>query len=335
MDFCEKYGMAVNEVKTKILVINGTNKDREEFVCKGVTVRHAKSYIYLGSPFTEDGNIRNVIVMHVKSRNADLNKFKIFCRVNATMPYMYKKMVLEAAIISSLLYGCESWLTEQFKSLEKSYIGALKALLGVRETTRTDIVLLETGMPTLIEFIRKKTASFVKKNVRGDIDETPLAKVYKMCEQKRTPGYVHIKRLLDYPEEQNLHEIKQRFATEQGSKANTYKEINSSLNVHQVYRTNRYIEERKRIVFTKFRTSSHSLKIETGRWSRIAREHRLCDCGGGIQDESHVVFDCVKTQEVREKYGINNQVYNTVGVMMDTHDCVELVDFVDECMKLF
>ena len=61
----------------------------------------------------------------------------------------------------------------------------------------------------------------------------------------------------------------------------------------------------------------------------------MCDCGSGIQDENHVVFDCVKTQEVREKYGINNQVYNTVGEMMDTHDCVELVDFVDECMKLF
>ena len=49
MDFCEKYGMAVNEIKTNILVINGTKTDREDFVCKTVTVRHAESYTYLGS----------------------------------------------------------------------------------------------------------------------------------------------------------------------------------------------------------------------------------------------------------------------------------------------
>ena len=291
MDFCEKYGMAVNEIKTNILVINGTKKDREDFVCKTVTVRHAESYIYLGSPFTEDGNIRNVIGMHLKTRNPDLNKFKIFCQVNATMPYVYKKMVLEAVIMCSLLYGCESWLTEQFKKLEKFYIGALKALLGVRETTRTDVVLIESGMPTSREFIRKKTASFVKKNVRGDIDETPLAKVYKMCERSRTPGYVHIKRILDYPEEKNLHDLKLRFTNEAGSKATTYREINASLSVHPVYRSNRYIDERKRVVFTKFRTSSHSLKVETGRWSRVLRENRLCGCGVGVQDEHHVVFD--------------------------------------------
>ena len=93
-----------------------------------------------------------------------------------------------------------------------------------------------------------------------------------MCEQNRTPGYVHLKRMLAYPEQQNLQDLKAKFANEQGSKATTYKEMNSSLNVHQVYRTSTYIEERKRIIFTKFRTSSHSLKVETGRWSRLPRE---------------------------------------------------------------
>ena len=189
-------------------------------------------------------------------------------------------------------------------------------------------------MPTLKEFIRKKTASFVKKNVRGDIDETPLAKVYKMCERSRTPGYVHIKRMLDYPEK-NLHDLKLRLTNEAGNKATTYREINASLSVHPVYRSNRYIDERKRVVFTKFRTSSHSLKVETGRWSRVLRENRLCGCGVGVQDEHHVVFDCAKSEDVRFKYGINVEVYGSVGELMDNHDCVDLVDFVNECMQLF
>ena len=81
------------------------------------------------------------------------------------MPYMYKKKVLQAAIISSLLYSCESWLDARTKELEQMYIGALKALLGVRETTRTDIVHLETGMPTLKELISMRTTVFVEKNI--------------------------------------------------------------------------------------------------------------------------------------------------------------------------
>ena len=141
MRFCEKYGMKVNEVKTNLLVINGNKRDREEFVCGEVVVKHATSYIYLGSPFTEDGRVSTILKMHLKTRVADLNKFKIFCKVNTTMPYMYKKKVLQAAIISSLLYSCESWLDAKMKELEQMYIGALKAVLGVRETTRTELIL--------------------------------------------------------------------------------------------------------------------------------------------------------------------------------------------------
>ena len=151
MKFCQQYGMEVNELKTKLMVVNGNQKDREEFECMGITVKHAKSYIYLGSPFTEDGKLQSVIAKHNKTQTADLNKFRIFCKANATMPYQYKKTVLQAVILSSLAYSCESWFSENLKQLEQLYISALKSLLGVRETTRTDVVLLETGMPILQE----------------------------------------------------------------------------------------------------------------------------------------------------------------------------------------
>ena len=92
MQFCEKYGMVVNEeLKTKLMVINGSKKDREQFVMKTVTVKHTTKYIYLGSPFTEDGNVNTVMNIHLASKTSDLNKFKIFCAKNSTMPYRFKK----------------------------------------------------------------------------------------------------------------------------------------------------------------------------------------------------------------------------------------------------
>ena len=77
--FCEKYGMIVNELKTQMMVINDVEADREDLVMSGVVVKHTASYIYHGSPFTENGKLKNVIQLHVKSRQKDLSKFKIFC----------------------------------------------------------------------------------------------------------------------------------------------------------------------------------------------------------------------------------------------------------------
>ena len=87
-----------------------------------------------------------------------------------------------------------------------------------------------------------------------------------------------------------------------------------------MYETDTYIDESKRIMFTRFRLSSHDMKMETGRWARIEREkmetgrwariereNRLCDCGE-IQDEYHVLFNCIKTDDTRSKYSVNEEL---------------------------
>ena len=61
--------------------------------------------------------------------------------------------------------------------------------------------------------------------------------------------------------------------------------MNPNLTVHGVYNSKVYIDERKHMVFTNFRTSCHNLKIEAGWWARISAEDRVCDCGQGVQDK--------------------------------------------------
>ena len=336
MEFCEKYGMKVNEIKTKLLVINGEAKDREEITCMSVTVKHAITYIYLGSPFTENGSIRSAVDLHLKTRTADLNKFKIFCKTNCTMPYQYKKKVLQAMILMSLCYGCESWLIESYSDIEKKYISALRALLGVREATPANIVLLETGMPTFKELVRTRTAKFVKKNIRADKDETPLAKSYKTCQEKSTKGYRYIKGVLDNSNDHTLDKLKEQFNSATGTRASTYRLLNPDYEVHPVYTSTEYIDEKKRITFSRLRLSSHRLKVETGRWSRIPRENRVCSCNAGaIQDEIHVLLDCVKTNRIREKYWIDRELYAGIGELMKNCEHQKLVNFIDECMNEF
>ena len=105
--------------------------------------------------------------------------------------------------------------------------------------------------------------------------------------------------------------------------------------MHPIYYSKEYIDERARLTVTKLRLSSHNLKVETGRWSRIALENRLCECGTDVEDEKHVLLACPKTDFAREKFNVRNDVYTNVGVLMDSLDVNVLVPFVDCCLKVF
>ena len=247
MNFCKKYGMFINELKTQMMVINGKKKDRLDFTVHNITVKHTTSYVYLGSPFTENGKIQDVIKLHVKSRAKDLNKLRIFCKKNETMPYVFKKKVLDAAIISSLLYACETWLGTEFKDVDKVYVSAVKAVLGVRETTRNDTTLIEAGMPALSQLIKKRTGAFMKKELNSErTHDTPLIKIYKLCKTKRTKGFVFLSKIVN-PATPSDVSLVEKFRNQDTSKARTYREINPELVTHKVYTANEYINERERL----------------------------------------------------------------------------------------
>ena len=65
-----------------------------------------------------------------------------------------------------------------------------------------------------------------------------------------------------------------------------------------------YVPDYIRVSFSRLRLMSHSLKVETGRWSRIPREARLCDrCDAQqVQDEEHMLITCSSTQHLRQRY---------------------------------
>ena len=59
--------------------------------------------------------------------------------------------------------------------------------------------------------------------------------------------------------------------------------------------------EYERELVTRFRTGSHSLAVEIGRYSNIERENRLCKCGDGVQTVWHVVSECRYTRNIVQK----------------------------------
>ena len=103
------------------------------------------------------------------------------------------------------------------------------------------------------------------KQARDNVDiEVPFNYVYDMCRQNATPGYRYLSNILEQDTHLDALQLigdEVRLRAEHSSKFNTYSsELNSSLSVHDVYRTDKFIPDYCRVSFSRLRLMSHNLK---------------------------------------------------------------------------
>ena len=313
--FCDEYGMKINVSKTKFFLINGVVGDTRPMHVDGMTIEHCDSYNYLGSPFTCDGSVTSAVKEHARSKLCHVLKFVSFVKKNNDVPFIVKRRVFDAALMSSLLYGCESWVGADVKPVIKLYNWAMKELLGVRKTTTNIVCYAELGYPSLPDLIKYRQHNFFKrmwteKNAMNDdplsfamgtvvASNMPVAKIVQNIIHTNVPNMSEL-----------INKVHLSIANSDASKCVVYKEINPRFEVHEIYKSKHALNDLKRISFSRFQVSGHSLAIETGHWNRRGRgrlpvEERLCDCGL-IQTERHVLEECPKTQHLRNSYGIRS-----------------------------
>jgi len=240
-----------------------------------------------------------------------VNKFGMFVRKNTKMPYFLKAKVLDAALMSSMLYGCEAWVTNNLAAVTKHYNTALKLLLGVRTTTINALCLIESGRPELASIIMKKRCTFIRKFIKNTSGDEPLSRVLTICRSANTKMYQMLMYANDYvgdPESHSLDRVRNQCIARRNisSKIETYLDMNPELSMHSMYYSPTVaVPDYLRVSFTRFRLSAHRLRVETGRWARTPREQRVCKCDNrSLQDERHVLFICKHTANLRMDYEI-------------------------------
>lgn len=157
---CTSYGMKINQSKTKFFVICGSLCDRESLRLDGLVVEPCKQYVYLGSPFMCDRSASSAVKAHARTKMSHVNKFVSFLKKNNDVPFIVKRRIFDAALMSSLLYGCESWLNADLRPVTKLYNLCLKHLLGVRTTNCNEMCYLELGYPPLKDLVRSRQKIF-------------------------------------------------------------------------------------------------------------------------------------------------------------------------------
>ena len=112
------------------------------------------------------------------------------------------------------------------------------------------------------------------------------------------------------------------------------------------YEVQRYLLQVKNIehrcALSKLRTSTHTLKIETGRHQGIARENRLCIACNVIEDEFHFLDECIKNTDTRNKllkdiYVKNSELmnYKPSDLLLQDDNVIQgnIAKFVSDCFK--
>ena len=208
----------------------------------------------------------------------------------------------------------------------------LEYRLGVRQQTCNSLTFLESGIPPMKALIMSKQWKYFKR-VRATPAylNSPLHFAINLAISNQTPMGSYLKKLFDLnedPLQAAMDNIQNTVNGLNSTRATIYKTVNPSLKPHYLYE-NTGILESYRIYTTRLRLSSHYLRIETGRWSRIDRSQRKCNCGV-IQDEERILCHYHFTCDLRNEVSSLN-FYN-LSSLFDSRDSIALCEYAHKAL---
>ena len=247
--------------------------------------------------------------------------------------------MLNACINSSITYGCEAWSYGNFSPVNILHRKAIKMILGVRQNISNSIIYTESDTIPIENTIKCQQLKYwIKINEYGsNKPESHIWNIITTATHLEIPFIKYYQQLEStYQNPIDCHAIlKNEFidsvinefslSDDQDSVLGTYKSINPTLTTLNI---NSSIIEPDRLLITRYRTGSHHLKIETGRWSCTERNLRICDkCNlDKLQSLNHMITECVLTSD----YHFNGNLENFFA--SDT--CVKTLKFIDSHCKL-
>ncbi|KAL4221122.1 hypothetical protein ACF0H5_019381 [Mactra antiquata] len=335
-DYCNTWSLEVNIQKTKGMVFRkrGGLRRNEIFVYNGAHVEIVNDFTYLGTVFNYTGNFslnqQNLTGKAIKALNVLLTK----CKKYMSKPKILCQL-LDSFVGSILAYSCEIWGFGKSNEIERIHLKFLKKIINVRSNTSNIAVYGELGRYPLYITRRLRILKYWLKIIDTDIIiiEAVYKKSLEDCLNGKTNWVSNVRKLLseygfnyvfnnplDINNNQFLSSFKQRMIDcflqdwyrkkSDSSCLFLYDHVKTSFN-YESYLDKLPCDLRNYLV--SIRLSSHSLRIQTGRYgsNRIPRNERLCIfCNlNDLEDEFHFVLSCPCFSDIRRSY-IDTYFYN-------------------------
>jgi hypothetical protein len=367
-EFCGKWGLKVNMLKTKMMVYRkgGIVKRNEKCYFDGTEIELAKYYKYLGvllSSRLSWSPAQTMLAAQGSKAMYIINKVNF----QYDFPYNTSKCVFDKCIAPILTYGSEIWGASVHNSIESVQLRFCRMQLGVGSKTPTVAVLGDCG--TFPLYVRCKTRVLKYWLKLISLPENSLLKAaYNMQYRLALAGkhnwakevkdmlYVHgfgyiWEEQVVVSQDEFILVFSQRLRDSYIQNWNIEKYNTPKLNLYNVYKDN-FCEEsylsinvprRLRRFLAKFRTTSVALEIEMGRRYQTPREDRLCKlCSHSninrVEDEYHFLLECSAYMEARQIYigevQVNLYSFRRLMATEDTHVLINLANFVSTALEI-
>ena len=289
--------MSPNPTKSPIKLENGVIE----------AVNEKDGYSFIGFKLTYTDDIYKLIKNNLNSKMFNVAQFYAWLEYNESTPFFIKFKVLYACLFSSLLYSSEAWgklskIECELLTIERK---ALKSCLGVKSGTTNDIIYTEINKPDIIASIKDRQHKFGTRIMQLKPGEALVKEIWNICVDHRRS----CENLRNYYEKlngnechKNINERRQRINTSDQTMCIRYRQLIGLNYCSTLYTT--CLDDTKRTIITRWRLSSHKLKIEKGRYTKpiTKEEDRLCKICDVREDEIHAIYSCKAHRLIRDKY---------------------------------
>ena len=295
VDYCKLNHISLELSKCNFIVINGTDIDKRDFIIGNVCIKNGSYINLLGSHLSQSANLNTDLDLHMKKRYISVPTYYNWLRNNKLAPIPVKLKVIESCVMSSLLYNCECFGDSIPEGIEKTYFKMIKSALGVRNCVPNDLVLIETGMPSIKAMIVSRQFNFINRFIENFSYDSPRKKVFDFIWNGHYTYISHYKSIHSLYQSKN--DITNKFSSQIKERVNnfalsdthykyyTYKKFNPNLTPLNLSPSYSY-------KFVRLRLSSHDMPIEKGRYNRTPRENRICQSCNVLGDELHYIYNC-------------------------------------------
>ena len=144
-------GVIINTTKTEFL--STPSPDAPTFSISGNQLKNSENFTYLGSNLSFSGDFTNQIKRRINIASSAFGRLSKRVLGNQNFTIHTKIVVYDAVVISTILYGCETWVPCQrhIRLLESFHIRRLQLIHGLRwghKVTHSEI-RSRAGTPTI------------------------------------------------------------------------------------------------------------------------------------------------------------------------------------------
>ena len=309
--YCNTNHIVPQTTKCKFITINGTDTDNDPLPFGDDLLKCVENLEILGSHVSSSGLLADDLDLHMKKRFISCIKFFNFCHENKMAPLSVRLKALRGCVTNSVLYNCEAFGPRLPDKLETIYNKLIRTAVQVRSSTPALILYIESGLLPIRALMEARQYKYLKRFQDGLRPLSARKQVFDELLQNPSKFLKHYTKLSDTYQNHReiyLHHLNttknriREYAAKGRSKFAVYLSINPELEpspfINCMHPLTRDV--------IRFRVGSHSLPVETGRWSGKDRVDRVCDVCGVLGDEIHYLYVCTQ---------IKRDDVNVVGTM--------------------